>query len=70
MRDLRQGDEGEDVAILQALVSLHGDSPVESHGIYDDRTRLSVMQYQRLAEVPERIPGEVTFETWRRLLNV
>jgi peptidoglycan hydrolase-like protein with peptidoglycan-binding domain len=63
------GDEGEDVAILQALLSLNTETEVETHGLFDSRTRMIVMQYQRVSEVVDK-PGEVGASTWRCLLNV
>jgi len=69
MRDLRMGEEGEDVRILQTLLALNTEVEIETHGLFDARTRMMVMQYQRVSETEDQ-PGEVGVSTWRSLLNV
>lgn len=68
MKDLAQGDEGYEVQVLQALLGLQGGTPMEPHGIFDNHTKLTVMQFQRLKKIDD-VPGQVGIATWTRLLK-
>lgn len=67
MRHLRLGDEGPDVGVLQVLLEYYTGEVIPSRDIFDQRTKLVLMQYQRLRGVTDRI-GEADILTWESML--
>lgn len=68
MRQLRQGDEGADVESLQLLVGWRTGQYVEVTGIFDERTKMTVMMFQRIRHIDYE-PGVIDVETWQALLE-
>ena len=68
MRNLSQGDEGPDVETLQLLLGWRMEMELEVTGIFDERTKMLVMMYQRLRKIDFE-PGVAEVETWEGLIE-
>ena len=67
MQTLRQGDEGRSVRILQTLLVGETGEAIPNVGVFDQRTKLVLMQHQRLHGYTQNF-GEAGPETWEYLL--
>ena len=65
--NLKQGDTGHSVRVLQALLGLF-DSEVFITGVFDHQTRISLMRFQRLADVKTHEMGKSDAATWTALI--
>ena len=63
---LLEGDQGEDVRELQALLALLGYYQGRSTGTFDDALTRAVQNFQTSAGLPPT--GQVTTDTWAKLL--
>lgn len=68
MKYLRVGDEGREVENLQALLTVATDEAIPTRGVFDNRTKLLVTQFQRLNHLQVQTHGEVDPTTWEALL--
>lgn len=66
-RELKNGMEGHDVAVLQALLIAHGFS-CNVRGIYDTITASEVSKFQASHDLPQT--GNTDNETWRKLVDL
>lgn len=66
-RNLKQGDRGREVALLQNLLTLHGFSPGSMDGIYGGGTVNSVKKFQHFWGMEET--GRADEEVWEKLHN-
>ncbi|MEM9770334.1 MAG: peptidoglycan-binding domain-containing protein [Cyanobacteria bacterium P01_D01_bin.73] len=60
------GDRGADVRSLQTLLTLLGYYDGAIDGVFNDQLTSSVQRFQTSADLPPS--GQVTNETWKRLL--
>lgn len=67
-RNLRAGDEGQDVAALQTLLNARGYNSGNVDGIFGSKTKSAVMQYQGDCEIAA--DGIAGVQTMSRLLGV
>ncbi|MBT8208876.1 MAG: peptidoglycan-binding protein, partial [Acidimicrobiia bacterium] len=63
---LRQGDKGDDVALLQDLLASAGQSPGASDGVFGPLTQQAVIEFQTAADL--LVDGIVGQQTWTALV--
>ena len=69
MRRLELGDEGYDVGILQAILRYATQEDLPASQVFDQRTKMVLMIFQRFQNVDDAQIGVCDVRTWMLLLG-